>query len=125
MSKNYNPVRATESEYVDHFVRMLGGAAAVTKVFGNGITVTYSATGVYKVSWNESPGVFLGCTFGFQATSATALKGYTATCPAALTANTDGTYSILVSVWNSSFAAADLAAAQWLTVVFAFKETAV
>lgn len=126
MSININPEFSTESEHINHVLQFVGGTTAVTKVRGNGMTVAWSATGVVKVTWNENPVNFLGVIgSGFQATTASAVKGYTMTCPNALTAGANGSYSILLSIWNSLFAAADLTALQWLNVTFAFKSTAI
>lgn len=116
------PARATVPEVWLHPVRLLGtGAAAPTKELGNGIAVTRTAEGVYKLTWSENPGVFVGLVghvFG-DATPAD-VKGHT------LTRDTyDATaYSIEVSVWDSVFAADDLDATEYLDLLFAFKRTA-
>lgn len=125
MSINYNPERSTEPEHVNHVLRFVGGSTAVTKVYGNGMTVAYTTTGQVTITWAENPGNFVGAQFTFLATTASGVKGWTATCPAGPTKQTNGTYTLIVSLWNSTFAAADLAALQWLSAVFFFKTTAV
>lgn len=101
-------------------VRFLGtGAADPTKQAGPGVTVTRTAAGVYKLTFAKNPGTLVGIRgHAFGADAPAAVKGYTLTRGPLVT--TGGVYSVEVSVWNSLFAAADLAAAQYLDVTFAF-----
>jgi len=106
----------TERDYTVNFV---GGTAAVTKVFGPDVTVTYISTGIVELTWsaNQSkPGTFVGLkSFGFHATTATGVAGYTANAGAYNTS----TRKLRISIYSAG-ALTDLAALQWLTVTVAF-----
>jgi len=114
-------LRGTQPETVHHFVRFVGGTTAVTKTHGPGMSVTYIGTGIVDLTWTENPGTFLGMTWGMQATTVAALKGYTIVC---------GDYNattrtLRLNINNSSFALADLAALQWAMLSVFFKQTSV
>jgi len=122
MSLDAFPTRDTQPGTRHHQVRILGtGAANPTKQLGLGVTVTWVATGRYLYTWADHPGTFVGFTPGFQAATPADLKGYT------VVADTwDSTNKQLeFSVFNSSFAAADLAANQYLYLDIVFKATTV
>lgn len=111
------PVRGSEPEGWIHTTLITGTAGTVTKVSGKGVTVTYIATGVYQLTFADYPGSFGGVSGDFQATTMSALKGYTA-----VLGSFDATGKIVqVSVFNSSFAAADLIVSQWLSLGLEFK----
>jgi hypothetical protein len=116
------PLIQTEPEARDHVVKFVGGAAAVTKVFGNGMTVTYVSTGVVKISWSNAavnPGKFIGVKgYCFQATTPGNVKGYVLVHEAYV----PSTRSILLNMYEAGVLT-DLAALEWLTVTLAFKET--
>jgi hypothetical protein len=102
----------TERDYVVQFV---GGTAAVTKVYGRGVTVTYVSTGLVDIVWsaNETkPGTFVGVTGPcFRATTAANVKGYSIVHGDYNTT----TRTVRVSIYDASNNLVDLAAAQWLT----------
>ena len=124
MSLEVFPVRSTIPELWENVLVLLGtGASSPTKVHGGGMTVTWISTGLYEVLWTDNPGNFVGQVYGFNATTASAVAGYTLAVSAY--PSTAGTYKIRLSVYNSSFALADLAALQWLTVNLLFKQSAV
>ena len=122
MSLNPFPVRSTEPESWTHEVRILGtGAANPTKVFGAGMTITRTGSGAYLITWGDAPGAFVDYGAGFQATTVADLRGFTVVV---------GVYSasaktLAFTVYDSTFAAADLAANQWLSLRLVFKTTAV
>lgn len=119
---NFSKVLSSEPGTCETHLRLLGtGAAAPTKVFGNGVVVTRVAAGVYEVAWGENPGMYLGFVPGFEATVAADLKGYSVVAGVFNTV----TFKQRFSVFDSTFAAADLAALQWLNLVVKFKSTAV
>lgn len=100
------------------------GAAVPTRRAGNGITVTRTAVGVIKIAFPDNPGKFVGL-FGpaFSATVPSGVKGYTLT-GGAYTAPAAGVKGFIeVSIWNSLFAATDLAAAQFLDFALVFAAT--
>lgn len=121
MSQDAYPLRGTQPEVVDHFVKFVGGAGAVTKLYGPGVTVSYVATGKVRFTWAENPGTFLGHTYGLHATTQSALKGYTAIVGDFSTT----AFTLDVWIYDSTFTLADLAAAQWLSLLVKFKRTAV
>jgi hypothetical protein len=113
------PLRGTQPEQVDHLVKFVGGTAAVTKVYGAGVTTTYISTGVVDLTWAtgaHNPGTCLGVTgYVYQATTPADVKTYTlvpgvyntTTCTLRLSMYEGGTLT-------------DLAALEWLTVTVAF-----
>lgn len=111
---------STEPDEVVSRVRFVGGSAAVTKLYGRGVTVTYIGTGLVDLAWAEFPGVFVGVDgYCFDATTASGLKGYTVV-PGAYNTTTR---TLRLSITNASEALTDLAAAQNLTIGIAFKRT--
>lgn len=114
------PPRVSEPSLLDQVVQIVGGTAAITKVFGQGVSVTYVSTGLFDVTWsaNQSkPGTFLGPRgYTFHATTAANVKAYTCVT---------GVYSVSartlrVSIYDASNNLVDLAALQWLTITVAF-----
>lgn len=113
--------RFSEPELRAHFVRFVGGTAAVTKVKGRGITVTYITTGIVDLVWSandDPPGTFLGLMGkpAFQATTASGVKNFDCV-PGVYNSSTR---TLRLSITNASAALADLAALQWLNVVPVF-----
>lgn len=118
MSLEMYPQRSSEPETYSEIVTMLGtGASAPTKTYGKGLAITRSGVGVYVLTFTDPPGNLAGYSTGFKATTMSALKGYTATL-----GDFDAAGKVIsVSVWTSAFAAADLAAAQSLSLLLVFK----
>jgi hypothetical protein len=115
--------RQSEPESVGIKVRLLGtGAAAPTKVLGQGITVTYTGVGIYKLTFAELPGTFEKAGgVALQAVTPGDIKGHTVVFD-----TWDATTkSIEVTFWNASEAAHDLAANEWLSFTLFFKRTGV
>ena len=118
MSYQNDESSSTQFDEVNHHIRFVGGSAAVTKLFGLGVTITYVSTGVVNLVWAENPGTYLGVGgYCFDATTASALKGYTLV-PGAYNSVTR---TLVLNIFNSSFAAADLAALQNLTLRVLFR----
>jgi hypothetical protein len=118
---NAYPVRVTEPEVWGYIVVLTGaGAATPTKTLGQGVTVGRSGAGVLSLTWGENPGTFLGCTFGFGATTAADLDGWTVS-HGPLSAS----YVLPLAVFDEAPAAADLPAATTLTLIAWFKRTGV
>lgn len=112
-----------KSDHPDTWVRLvtvLGGSSAATMTVGRGVTLTYGGSGLLTLTWKENPGLFLGLDASFQATTMAALKGYTVVAGVFNTT----TNALALTVYNSSFAATDLAALQWLSLRIYFKESA-
>ncbi len=118
MSFDSFPVQTSEPELKEHITKFVGGTTAVTKVFGKSVTVTYVSTGVVDLVFSETPGAFVGCLgYCFEATTQADLKGFTMV-PGVMNTTTN---TLRVKIYNSSFALADLAALNWLTLKLAFK----
>lgn len=111
-----------DNEQVRQVVILGTGAADPTLVTGTEVTVTHQATGVYRLTFTGGPGTFVGVRgYVFGAETPSAVKGYTLTRDT-FTAATSTAHGFLdVSVWNSSFAAADLAATQYLDLALVFQ----
>lgn len=117
---------SSEPELREYVVKFVGGTAAVTKVYGNGVTVTYISTGIVDLVFATPPGPFVGCTGRcFEATTQSQVKGYTVVPGAPSTNTTTGNVTLRLNITNASEALADLAALQWLTMKVAFKATGV
>ncbi len=104
------PKRATNPGETDHLIRFVGGSAAVTKVYGPGVTVAYTNTGIVTFTWAENPGTFLGANATFQATTPGDVAGHTAVFGAFNTT----AFTLVVRIYNASDALHDLAALEWL-----------
>lgn len=116
---DFNRTVSNVHQEVTHRVRLLGTGSAPTVEFGPNITVTRTAAGVYKLTWAEFPGTFINFGWGLGAATPSDVKGHTVTRDTFDT--TSGVGSLEVSLWNSSFAADDLQATEYmdLTIVFA------
>lgn len=99
-----------------HVVRFVGGTAAVTKVKGRGITVTYNTTGVVDITWSENPGTFLGLMGepAFQSTTIAGTKDFTGKVGAY------ASKAIQLRLYESG-SLADLAALEWCTLILLFQ----
>lgn len=102
--------------------RLLGtGASAPTKEIGDGLSVTRTAAGVYKLTFaGFIPFAFVGFHYGLGAATPADVKGHTVT--RAVPVVSSGVASIEVSLWNSTFAADDLQATEYMDLTFVFSE---
>jgi len=106
----------------DYNIRLLGtGAADPTKQVGQGVAVTRTAAGVFKVTFAENPGFFVGFSWGLGADTPGDVKGHTVTRDTYDA--TAGVFSIEVSLWSSSFSADELNALEYMDLVFRFAES--
>jgi hypothetical protein len=114
---------SSEPESYTVKVRMTGtGAAAPTKNCGKDITITRTAAGVYKLTFGESPGAFVGIDGdALQADTPGNVKNFSITWNVWNVT----TKSIELSLWNAAGAATDLAAAQYISAAISFKKTSV
>lgn len=85
--------------------------------------VTREALGKYRFKFKSKRLYLIGLTsVGFKATTPADLKGYTAVAEAIVT--TGDPFYVEVTVYDSTFTAADLSAtAQWGVFTFKFRET--
>lgn len=120
MSRAAFPIRSTKAESKVHPIRLVGtGAAAPTVEVGEGIVVTRTGVGVYRITWTDNPCVFLAAPLSLGAATPAAIVGYTLVRNVYIPATT----SLDLVLTNTADAAVDLAAAQYIDVVAVFKET--
>lgn len=104
----------------DFSVTFVGGTAAVTKLAGPGVSVTYVSTGIVELGWslNETPpGKYIGLkSYGFRADTPANVKAYTCVTGG----YTVATRKLRVNMYDASNNLVDLAALQWLTVTLQF-----
>lgn len=119
MPIDFYPVRSSEPGVTDYVVSIVGvNDANPTETYGQGVTITRTAEGVYRITWATNPGRFLGVKgYVFGATTMSDTKGYTVTRGVYNTS----AFTLDLSVWNSSFAASDIIALQYLDVTVSFK----
>lgn len=124
MADFYEPM-SSEPGLRESIVQFVGGTAAVTKVFGRGVTVTYVSTGLVDLVWSTNdarPGTFLGPkAMQLHATTSSGVKGYSV----ATGVYNATTRTLRVAIWDASNNLVDLAALQWLTVTIAFLEAVI
>ncbi len=107
-----------------HRMRLLGtgNGTVPTLDIGHGVTLAWTATGRIKITWADNPGTFVG--FGgmpaFGDTTQANVKGWTAT--RGVYPLTASTFTLEIDIWNSTFAAADLATTSYLDLDLVFSE---
>lgn len=117
-----NPVRSATAEMEVTFVKFVGGTNAVTKVEGEGVTVTYISTGIVDLTFASAPGAGAG-----------EFLGVVGHCFVATTTADVDTFTLQHGVYNTSTRTlrlnlseagtlANLAALEWLNVLVAFKK---
>lgn len=102
-------------------IRILGvNGANPTEELGQGIAVTRTGEGAYRVTFAENPGTFVGWSCAFGAATPADLKGYTAVRDT-FTAQSGATLGYLdFVVYDSTFTAADLIANQYADIAVTF-----
>jgi hypothetical protein len=116
---DFYPPLTSEPSVRQHLVRFVGGTAAVTKVYGKGMSVTYVSTGVVDLDFSgnvNNPGQFVGMVATFQATTPADVKSYVVV-PGVYNTTTK---KLRLSMYESG-TLADLAALEWLACVVLFK----
>ena len=106
-----------------------GAAAADPVSVGAGLfsqgfkSITRLGAGRILFTWRDNPGVFVGTRGEMLADNAAQanVKGWTVT--RGIYSNANGVFTLEIDVWNSAFAAADLAATSFLDITFVFKAT--
>lgn len=119
MPIDFYPIRSSEPGTTDYFVSIVGvNNTNPTETYGQGVVVTRTGEGVYRITWATNPGRFLGIKgFAFGATTMADVKGYTVTRGVYNTT----AFTLDLSVWDSTFAAADIIALQYLDITLSFK----
>lgn len=123
-ASSFNEPLDSEPQVRRYHIRTQGaGAANPVKVFGSRVTITRTGVGVWRIQFNTTddfPGKYIGIKGPFfEDSTAANVKGWTLTATPYDTANR----RIDVSIWNSSFAAAELAATSFLNFDIVFKVT--
>lgn len=129
MGLNSHPTRNTQADVVCVTMRILGTGAAnpsVQEGTSEIAAVTYlSATGKYRAKFRTKRELYIGHTFGYMAATPSDLAGYSVVTDT-YDKTTDATYYVIdFWIYNGSVALADLAANQYLTINFFFRENSV
>ena len=103
--------------------RLLGvNGADPTKEFGPGLTVTRTSEGVYKFSFNDNPGTFIGIGgWCVGDTTPGDVKAYVLTRDTFVAPSGDTDAYIEVTLWDSG-SAADIIDTEYLDISFVFSE---
>jgi hypothetical protein len=122
MSLPANPDRVSESEVTTYLVRLLGtGAATPTKEFGQNITVSRLGVGNYRLTFTDSPGVWVNYAWALEGTTPANLKG----CTVVATTYDATNKRLDVQLYDSAFAARELAATEKMHLTLNIKQTGV
>lgn len=102
-------------------IRILGvNGADPTEQLGQGVAVTRTGEGAYKITFAQNPGTFVGWSCSFGAATPGDLKGYTAVRDT-FTAQSGATLGYLeFVVYDSTFTAADLITNQYADITVEF-----
>lgn len=119
---DFFPIRTNQPEARDYLIRILGANGAdPTEQLGPDVAITRTGEGAYRITWAQEPGIFVGVAgYCFGAATPADLKGYTV-----VRDTYDSTNKRLdLVVYDSSFAAADIIADQYLDLTVRFTTTA-
>ncbi len=116
----FSPSRTSVHHERTYRIRLLGtGAADPTVELGQRVTVARQATGVYRITWAQGPGTFIGFACGLGAATPGDVKGQTVTRDTYDTTN----LQLDIALWSSTFAADDLQATEYMDLHIVFAET--
>jgi hypothetical protein len=116
--------RASEPDSYVIPVRFEGaGAANPTKNFGAGVTVTWVSTGIYRFTFSDAQGTYVGCLATISDTVPAGVAGFTAHPDQ--DSYTAAGKAADVHVYNAAQALADLPATSFMYVEFRFKRSSV
>jgi hypothetical protein len=105
-----------------HPVSMEGtGATAPTKLYGNGVTITRTSEGLYKLTWASNPGTFVSWSWACGGATPSAMSGHTVSRDTFDTS----TYSIEILLGEADDSVDDLEDNEFIDLVFWFKTSAV
>lgn len=124
MSFETYPDRGTEPEGYSSEVTFVGNAAAspTSKPYGRNVVVTWVSTGLYQFTFQDSPGNFVGMHgYSFQDVTPANAAGWTAVVGTVVAASGATKASVRVSIYNSTFALANLAATTTFACDLKFK----
>lgn len=69
MSQEAYPLKsAGEGDLIAHVFRLQGAAtSALSQVYGpGGVTIARTSEGIHTITYDETPGVYVGCTWGLE-----------------------------------------------------------
>lgn len=116
------PVRGTQPELTAHIVRMVGtGASAPTKTYGDGITITRTSEGLYKLTWGSNPGTFLMWSASLGADTPSAVAGFTLSRDTYTRDATTGVCSMEFLLSEADNSVVDLQALQYIDLILWFR----
>lgn len=116
---DFTASRSSVHEERKYQVRLLGtGAANPVTEIGQGVVVTRTAVGVFRVAWPQHPGNFIRFGWAFGGVTSANLKGQTVT--RGVPTLVAGQITIDLSLWSSAFAADELLATEYLDLEFVF-----
>lgn len=123
MSLQAFPVRGTQPEVVNHYVRAIGETTGpeIVKQLGDGVTVTRTGAGAYRITWSENPGTFVLAQATLAAATPANLAGHTVVFDTWDSTN----LRLDLVVYNATFAAHDLVDDEYLNITAVFKRTSV
>lgn len=115
-----HPTKANRPHVVDHHIRLQGADGAdLTIEEGSFIkSVTRQGEGVYRISWQQDPGVFLDARYGLQAATMTDLKGHTVVFDTYDATN----FQLDFTLFSAADTADDLLVNEYLGLVISFSE---
>jgi hypothetical protein len=121
MSQEAWDSQVSEPNVVSQYIKFTGaGAAPVVKVNGRGTTCTRTGVGLVNLVFDENMGTYVGVMgWCFEATVQAGVKGYTVV-PGVYNTTTR---TLTLNITNQAEALTDLAAAQQLSIMVAFKRT--
>ena len=119
-----HPKRANRSHVVDYHLRLLGLVSSDLIIEeGSGVkSVARTGTGAYTITFQHDPGLFVNWNTGLGAVTLADLKGYTICRGVHVPATSTASATLAFAVFNSSFAAADLIAAQYIDLTLSYSE---
>ena len=114
------PMLTTVKQERIYRVRILGvNGANPTKQEGDGVTVTRTSEGLYKVTWAKNPYQFIGWSFGFGSATMDDLIDYS--CVRGVFNTT--AFTMAFSVYKQNGTVEDLVANQYLDLTLVFSES--
>ena len=113
----FYPARQVVQEVRVYHLRLLGvNGAAPTKQEGEGVTVTRTSEGLYKITWAENPFQFIGFHANFGSLTMDDLVDYT--CVRGVYNST--AYTLAFSTYKQNGTVEDIVADQYLDIVIYF-----
>ncbi len=115
-----HPKKASRPHVVGYHLRLLGADGAdLTIEEGVGIkSVARVSEGLYRVSWQQDPGLFINATSGLQAATCSDLKGHTVVFDTYDATN----FQLDFTLFNAADAADDLLVNEYLGLTVSFSE---